>query len=101
MILCDHFLQGCEILIYHGGHLAAVLNLLNSRGSGKKFLGLRPELENKYLKCQNLALFQICDLYPSGEHLRDMPDEYLNQMTIIKPAILHIFFFSACDTCLS
>ena len=47
MILCDHFLQGCEILIYHGGHLAAVLNLLNSRGSGKKFLGLRPELENK------------------------------------------------------
>ena len=48
MILCDFVRKIVKFSFFDGGHLAAILNLLNRRGLGLIFLGLRPEL---YLIC--------------------------------------------------
>ena len=44
----------------------AILNLLKPRGTGLKFLSLRPEM---LLVCLDFALYQIWHLYPPGEYI--------------------------------
>ena len=87
MIPCDFYLESYNIFNFSVAailsKMTAILDLLKPRGSGLKLLRLKPEM---LLVCSNLALCQIWQLYPPGEHIP--PFERLTHSTNHRTCVL-------------